>query len=861
MTQAFYLSITPLGEDRYLIRTEEVAPGVPLAEDQVTWPVEDWLHQATAHDPNPLRSLLEGGPLGSDRTAPTLASSDTAFLTSGSQLIELGQTLYNALFQGRIRDSWLAAQGVAQNRRQVLSLRLGFKDSRLQRLPWEILYGDDRPLATGTDIVFTRYFVTPGLADLSAMPPLPTLGQSLQVLMVVSAPNDQERLALRQEVQKLKEELHPISSTIPTETEQRRLRPPVDIQLTILEQPGRAELVRALEQGQYQVLHYAGHSDVSETGGDLYLVSRQTGLTERLSGEDLAGLLVNNGIWMAVFNSCRGAYTTTDDAESGWREQNLVQALVNRGVPGVIAMAERIPDDVAITFTQLLYRNLKQGYSIDLSLSRTRQGLVSVYGSNQAYWMLPILYLHPEFDGYLYIDQRTSNAVSDDNLSDRALLDLEPWLLNGEADKAARLSSASLPLPVESTLDELLDGIIPEDEGLEIADLIDTLGSEDEPSYDEDAAIVTGLIQQLSTHDSSDEVPLDAPAGENLLPTWEGTQPTIQDKLPERSQAATSGSLSSLSNTSPLDASSQTDASKPQAPETSAKNWATSFSWQNWRSSRTFLVWAGLGLTGAIAAASIALSIASNRPSSLPRIASQDTNGDQAEVGATSGALVNGAIKSLSIGDSVTARRLMEKLLDKGDTPAVQAVLDTATPEQLQNSPEVAYVMGRLTWEKVAKNEADASPKDAYRDWERATQKNPKFVEAWIALGFAHYVLDEPKAAIAAWNKAIELDQRQVRDGDPDRRTVANPQVAQAYAGLAMTYQQMSEIAAEPSEQAELLNQAQGPYQFLVEYDPTLLSPVNLSKSWLWQPDLLTDWTSSLEALAANSTAGALTAP
>lgn len=858
MTQAFYLSITPLGQDRYLIRTEEVAPGVPLAEDQVTWPVEAWLTQATAHNPDPLFSLLEGSPLGSDRTAPAIGSSNAAFLTGGSQLIELGQTLYNALFQGRIRDSWLAAQGVAQNRRQILSLRLGFKDSRLQRLPWEVLYGDDRPLATGTDIIFARYFVTPGLAELAAMPPLPTLGQALQVLMVVSAPNDQERLALRQEVQKLKEELHPTASSVPAETERDRLRPPVDIQLTILEQPGRAELVQALEQGSYQVLHYAGHSDVSETGGDLYLVSRQTGLTERLSGEDLAGLLVNNGIWMAVFNSCRGAYTTTDDAESGWREQNLVQALVNRGVPGVIAMAERIPDNVAITFTQLLYRNLKQGYGIDLSLSRTRQGLISGYGSDQAYWMLPILYLHPEFDGYLYIDQRAPGNSSDDDLSDRALLDLEPWLLNGERDEALSLPSEPLSPTAESTLDELLDGIVPEEEeGLDLVDLVDTLDSDGEPSYDEDAAVVTDLIHQLTTHYPSEEKPLDAAAEENLLPSWDKPQSILHDKLPERPQVSDPGSLIGVSalDSDPINADSS------PATQATTKNWVSGLSSQDWRFNSTFLVWAGLGLAGAIAAASFALSIASNPLSGSSPIASGGTNGSQVEADANSGTFVNGAIKSLASGDPATASRLMEKLLDQGDTQAAQAVLDTANPEQLQNSPEVAYVMGRLTWESIAKNETDASPKDAYRDWSRAVQKNPKFVEAWIALGFAHYVLDEPQAAIKAWQQAIELDRRQVRDGDPDQRTVADPHVAQAYVGLAMAYQQLSAIAAEPSEQKQLLTQAQEAYQFIVDYDATLLSPVNLGKSWLWQPNLLAEWTSSLEALATNSTAGALTAP
>ena len=230
--------------------------------------------------------------------------------------------------------------------------------------------------------------------------------------MVIAAPDDQERLELKQEVYHLQSELHPDLLVRNADTGETLL----DVQLTILEQPGRAELTQELDRGNYQVLHYAGHSNLGNAGGDLYLVSRQTGLTERLSGEDLAGLLVNNGIKLAVFNSCRGGYSSS--TEQGWQERNLAQALVNRGVPGVIAMTERIPDHVAITFTQLLYRNLRRGLSIDLSLNRTRQGLISAYGSHEFYWALPTLYMQPSFDGYLV---RTANSTENTQVLDHDL--------------------------------------------------------------------------------------------------------------------------------------------------------------------------------------------------------------------------------------------------------------------------------------------------------------------------------------------------------------------------------------------------------------------------------------------------------
>ncbi|WP_228056778.1 CHAT domain-containing protein [Microcoleus sp. LEGE 07076] len=386
VSQEFKLSVTPVGDDEYLVRTEKVAPGVPLAEQQVRWPIDEWLALSAQLMNDPLVGLLQG-----------TGTADRGMSRSGKHsapnLVALGQQLYSGLFQGNLRDSWTCAQGIAQHRRELLQLRLGLKGRHLPRLPWEVLHAGDRPLATGTDVVFSRY--QPGTSLFKQTRILPS-GGPLKILMAIASPSDRDNLQLSREVLHLQQELqnrsgHPLKNS-PHSPE---------IQLTILEHPDREQLTQALEQGQYQVLHYAGHSNLGSRGGELYLVSRRTGLTETLSGDDLAGLLVNNGIQMAVFNSCRGAYGNPSDITEDSPERNLTEALVKRGIPAVLAMAESIPDDVALTLTRLFYRNLNQGYPVDLSLSRARAGLISAYGSHQLYWALPILYQHPDFDGYL----------------------------------------------------------------------------------------------------------------------------------------------------------------------------------------------------------------------------------------------------------------------------------------------------------------------------------------------------------------------------------------------------------------------------------------------------------------------------
>ena len=105
---------------------------------------------------------------------------------------------------------------MAQNRREDLRLRLGLRGDRLPRLPWEVLNAGGRPLATGTDVIFSRYqSAFAPMATVLQSQPLPTLekNQPLKILMVLAAPTDQEVLALRQEANHLNEELQQEQAT------------------------------------------------------------------------------------------------------------------------------------------------------------------------------------------------------------------------------------------------------------------------------------------------------------------------------------------------------------------------------------------------------------------------------------------------------------------------------------------------------------------------------------------------------------------------------------------------------------------------------------------------------------------------
>ena len=858
MTQEFHVSVTPVGNDRYLVRTERVAPGVPLAEEQVSWAVEDWLAQARQLMNNPLLSLLQGDRATINKLP--LNQPTSADLTQSSlSLVALGQQLYSAIFQGTLRDSWVTAQGIAQHRGEALRLRLGVKGALLPRLPWEVFYSNDMPiervqsslpLASGINVIFSRY--QPGarlVGDGAALTIEPD--QPLRILMVISAPTDQERLDLQREVNQLQQELwtQPIAEGTASP----------DMQLTILNQPGREQLTQALEQGQYQVLHYAGHSDLGVAGGSLYLVNNRTGLTEILSGDDLAGLLVNNGVRLAVFNSCRGAHTAAEP--KGDRDRNLAEALVSRGIPAVLAMAEQIPDNVALTLTWLFYRNLKQGYPIDLSLSRARQGLISTYGSNQLYWALPILYLHPEFDGYL-----TPGDRNFDNPADRLVL-MPHGFSSLPVVEAASLTD--LPLPAEPGEEEMVWNAVLEEDDL--GDWADDLEYPEE-SDEEDAELVADLLGQLTPRAASQippRSPLPSPMPSTAPVRQSVDQDVHQDLEPPPAIPAAAPPNVTLAKPSNLALPEETAAVQTinlplqPIPVESLKGHRVKAKSPK-RASKTRLGTAGrkamLPFVGAAGAVAIALlsywlvpqvqwaTLLSKVPLAPALLGTtQDLQNKETKE------LTAIASDRFNKGQLPEGEQALGILLNRGALLEAAAIIQSI-PAEKTDAPGISYLRGRLAWQSMQSGNPDYQLSDAVRDWESAAKAQPSAVEYHEALGFAYYAQNRPRDAIQAWTDALDiLEVRQkTPDASPNQATQSTTRLPDSlsnrtdqetltiYAGIALALQQSVNDPTQP--QTNLSSKATKIYQMVLGNDPVNFQPQALSKNWLWSESAIKDW-------------------
>jgi CHAT domain/FHA domain len=317
---------------------------------------------------------------------------------SSRYMQHLGVSLWQWLFSGPIKSSFERSQGIAIGQNHPLRLRLEIRDPELIALPWEIMQPQpgSRALSLNRKILLSR--TSSDVDKLEAT----TLDKSLKILLVIGqdsplqADSDDESdrmLRLSEEATLLKKILEQSSDLSMRPTARRR----VDVLL----QPSAAEVSRVLERGDYNVFFYSGHGVPGPDGGLLFL-SEAT-----LSGTELAQVLTRAKVKLAVFNTCWGAQPEQTQQKALPRS-SLAEVLLHHGLPAVVAMRDSIADEEAISFIQVFAQTLAERKPVDEAVVIARQHLLTLYHFNQPAWTLPVLYMHPDYDGALLSNEETT---------------------------------------------------------------------------------------------------------------------------------------------------------------------------------------------------------------------------------------------------------------------------------------------------------------------------------------------------------------------------------------------------------------------------------------------------------------------
>ncbi|KGF73836.1 signal peptide protein [Neosynechococcus sphagnicola sy1] len=350
--------------------------------------------------------------------APTLISHGEGIPPSGgfpaagyatsysSRLMQnLGISLWQWLFEGAIQSSLDQSQGIAMGQNKPLRVRLEVRAPALIALPWEIMQSQagKQAISLSQQLLFSR--------TTSDVDPLPLLlaDQALRVLLVLgdnpkpepgrpavngaeSNPGNLSILKLEQEAAALVRILE--SCGLPNNTAEAMIAT-APCQVDTLLQPTAAELIERLETGSYNILFYSGHGIPGPDGGLLFLQPNTT-----LNGTELAQVLTRCRVTLTVFNACWGAQPAQNNAQAIPRS-SLAEVLIHHGVPAVLAMRDSIADQEALSFIQAFAQALAERLPIDQAVAVARQQLLTLYKFNQPAWTLPVLYMHPEFNGEL----------------------------------------------------------------------------------------------------------------------------------------------------------------------------------------------------------------------------------------------------------------------------------------------------------------------------------------------------------------------------------------------------------------------------------------------------------------------------
>lgn len=308
---------------------------------------------------------------------------------SSSLMQYLGLNLWQWLFGGQVGNAFAQSQGMAIGQGKSLRLRLEVRDPDLISLPWEIIQPQPGKAAISLNqqVLFSRTN-----SDVDPLPPQ-RLDRSIKILLVLgqNLPGS-THLDLQQESATIAQALR---NTMSSGFNPPNRLNPAGCQVDTLVQPTPEDLIAALENQQYNLFFYAGHGMPAPDGGLLILNERNG-----LNGTELAQVLVRRGVKLAVFNSCWGAQPYQHQQQTVPRS-SLAEVLLHHGVPAVLAMRDTIADREALSFIQTFTQALAHRLSIDQATAIARQQLLTLYKYNQPAWTLPILYMHPEFNGEL----------------------------------------------------------------------------------------------------------------------------------------------------------------------------------------------------------------------------------------------------------------------------------------------------------------------------------------------------------------------------------------------------------------------------------------------------------------------------
>jgi hypothetical protein len=299
------------------------------------------------------------------------------FVEAGSPVLErqfledLGGRLFDLVIRSQVRDLFITATA---QRRDFVPFELFVESSALASWPWEYLFDPGARMFVCREFHPVSRSIFGQMFSLAIEP----LRARPRLLVVIGSSDDDE---------------------IDADEEVELLRAVFDRLLTqgrfdIVAEPMSArELTTRLQKsrGEFDILHFLGHSGFDLARGEGYLRLKKAGAREttKLYANDFAQAVADSRIRLAFLNACETARAAV--AEDPARS-SVAAALLQRGVPAVVAHQFSVPDNGAHFFAGVFYDMLSEGLPLIDAVRAGRAAMGYAEDGRFFDWGIPVLY-------------------------------------------------------------------------------------------------------------------------------------------------------------------------------------------------------------------------------------------------------------------------------------------------------------------------------------------------------------------------------------------------------------------------------------------------------------------------------------
>jgi CHAT domain-containing protein len=206
----------------------------------------------------------------------------------------------------------------------------------------------------------------------------------LKILVVCATPSDCQPLNVTDEKQKIGQQL-------------KKMRLKTKVKLDVLNHATIEKLRDRIKK--YHVIHFIGHGGFIRQQGEeigCLMFESQYGKSDLIHSVRFSLILRDTKVRLVILNACETAKTSTYNAFLG-----VAPALVNAGIPAVIAMQFPMPDSSAVMFSEEFYNSLSQYYQVDAAVTDARIAMAERIGVDRIDWGIPVLFMQSP-DGILF---------------------------------------------------------------------------------------------------------------------------------------------------------------------------------------------------------------------------------------------------------------------------------------------------------------------------------------------------------------------------------------------------------------------------------------------------------------------------